>query len=178
MLARTLIAVSLSLAALPAHADDCPGFSITTTQPAGDYAWAELKPGKGGWEARTIPRPGEIGPWRTLPGLALYKDHGHLNLVLGRHHHAFAVVDGGSDHGLTDKVQVFDASGKRLATWGFADFMTEAELAKIPRSISHTQWLAAEPPWLTARRDGETFEIRLYSGRSVVLTLGPRPTLK
>lgn len=179
MLARTLIALSLSLAVYtPAHADDCPGFSITTTKPAGDYAWAELQLGKAGWEVRTIPKPGEIGPWRALAGLAIYKDHGHLNLVLGKSHDAFAVIDGGSDHGDTGKIQVFDAAGKQLASWGFADFMTRDERDKLPRSISHTQWLSAEPPWFTARPDGRTFEIRLYSGRSVVLTLGPRPTLK
>ncbi len=100
---------------------------------------------KAGWQARIRARPGakqETIALRFLPA-----DHAHYHVVVGpdRAWLAFITESRPQLHNKDIAVWLVTPGGKVTKTWSFGDIMSDKERESLPRSISHTRWLTAQP---------------------------------
>ena len=146
-LTRTvLLAVALAAAPAVAAADD-EGSEHTASLvgAAADTLGVTMHfAEKGGWSMDYRARPG--APLRRVPLPFLPADHAHYTVVVGpgRAPITFIMVSRAQVTVDTPAIWVWTpgklAGGTVTRTWKLGDLFTDAQLAKVDRSISHVWW--------------------------------------
>jgi hypothetical protein len=161
-----------------AYADKC---TYQSTDPATNAEWkadCRFDPEHEQWGyILTNMKTGELRTGQ-VPNV---EKHAHLSLFLGSEAKTFAVLDASAGSRLNDRLMVFAADGTILASLGVADILTEEELAKDLKSMSHINWLKYQPELKSYGKvdlKKNALELTTYSGRRVMISLADGKPVK